>query len=183
MYHHLLLFCFIYILFSHSQLMEESGLHFSCVFLIVWSGLFVLRRKMMFWKAVSVSSIFAFFFFYLKSCVAWLNIYPSFLLLAPFYHFSVFESVIHLPLLWAYRCLCSSLLFFFSFFFFWDTAVRKVRKGVMHQILTFLFDLNKVTVRMDDYEKFLSCWPLWNERKAILLTWTVFAEWLGLVFL
>lgn len=50
--------------------------------------------------------------------------------------------------------------FSFFFFFFWDTAVRKVRKGVMHQILTFLFDLNKVTVRMDDYEKFLSCWPL-----------------------
>lgn len=32
----------LYILLFHPQLMKESGLHFSCVFLIVSSGLFVL---------------------------------------------------------------------------------------------------------------------------------------------
>lgn len=51
----------------------------------------------------------------------------------------------------SYRYLCSSLLFFF---FSLGYCYEKGGKG-SHESNTFLFNLNKVTVRMDDYEKLL----------------------------
>lgn len=76
-----------------------------------------------------------FFSFLWKSHTAWFNhLIPhsfSWLLSALLKFFKVH----HPPAsLWVCSCLCSFLLFFF--FFFWDMAARKVKRGVVHPLIT-----------------------------------------------